>query len=247
MLENAEGGQIAGTETTTVTQTGMMIGTPAYMAPKQMLDAHKVDTRADIYSLGVVFFKMLTGERPNKDDTVVQLIARAVKGEPIPDVRTLRPEVSASVAELINLMCAMKADERVQTPVEVTTAISQIVYGREVTIRRKAPKVVEKATPPRPPGDRARLFATCVFAVVALVGIGAFVYLGAPRHVPSKTDLVATVPVVQTSVVERVVERETCRQDSCSDECRGESGHANARRDAGAHEGRQDAIAPTDG
>lgn len=122
-------------------------------------------------------------------------------------LRTLRPEVSASVAELINLMCAMKADERVQTPVEVTTAISQIVHGREVTIRRKAPKVVEKAAPPRQPGDRARLFATCVFAVVALVGIGAFVYLGAPRHVPSKTDLVATVPVVQTSVVERVVER----------------------------------------
>ena len=192
---------------TTVTQTGMMIGTPAYMAPEQMLDAHHVDTRADIYSLGVVFFEMLTGERPNKDDTVIQLMAKAVKGEPLPDVRTLRPEVSASVAELVSLMCAMKAEERISTPVEVTTAISQIVHGREVTIRRKAPKVVEKAAPPRPPGDRARLFATCVFAVVALVGIGAFVYLGAPRHVPSKTDLVATVPVVQTSVVERVVER----------------------------------------
>ena len=48
-------------KTTTLTQTGAMIGTPAYMAPEQMLDAHNVDTRADIYSLGVVFFEMLTG------------------------------------------------------------------------------------------------------------------------------------------------------------------------------------------
>ena len=124
LLETAEGGQVAakildpylgiarggvgGTETT-VTQTGMMIGTPAYMAPEQMLDAHHVDSRADIYSLGIVFYEMLAGERPHPNDTVVQLMAKAVAGEPIPDVRTMRPEVSASLAELVSLMCAMQS------------------------------------------------------------------------------------------------------------------------------------------
>ena len=114
-------------ETTTLTQMGVMIGTPAYMAPEQMLDAHHVDTRADIYSLGVVFYEMLTGERPNKDDTVVQILARAVKGEPIPDVRNLRPEVSASLAQLLNMMVVPDKDGRISTPGQITNAIDIIV------------------------------------------------------------------------------------------------------------------------
>ena len=128
----------AGTDTTTVTQTGMMMGTPAYMAPEQMFDAHRVDSRADIYSLGIVFYEMLTGVRPNKDDTVVQLMAKAVKGERLPDVREMRPEVSASVAKLISLMCETKADSRVQTAAEVTAAIMRIISGEKLALRRKA-------------------------------------------------------------------------------------------------------------
>ena len=169
-------GGIGGTETTTVTQTGMMIGTPAYMAPEQMLDAHHVDTRADIYSLGIVFYEMLTGKRPNHDDTVVQLMAKAVAGEPIPDVRTLRPEVSASVAELINLMCAMKADERIGTPAEVTTALSQIVHGREVTIVRKRPSAVARKRVPARRNVLLRILIIC--AIAAVVGVSAFVLVG---------------------------------------------------------------------
>lgn len=169
-------GGIGGTDTTTVTQTGMMIGTPAYMAPEQMLDAHHVDTRADIYSLGVVFFEMLTGERPNKDDTIVQLMAKAVAGEPIPDVRTMRPEVSASIAELVSLMCAMKADERISTPVEVTTAISQIVHGHEVTIVRKRPSAVAKKRVPAHKSVSLWILIACAF--VAIAGVSAFVLVG---------------------------------------------------------------------
>ena len=206
-------GGIAGTETTTVTQTGMVIGTPAYMAPEQMLDAHKVDTRADIYSLGVVFFEMLTGERPNKDDTVVQLMAKAVKGEPLPDVRTLRPEVSASVAELISLMCAMKADERVQTPAEVTTALSQIEHGHEVTIVRKRPGVVSRKSA-KSDGDSSRSVVATLLGCVVVAGIAMFVYFG-PRERSSadspstqSVDARTSPPVVtKTNVVEKVVER----------------------------------------
>lgn len=112
-------GGFGGAGMTTVTQTGMMIGTPAYMAPEQMLDAHNVDCRADIYSLGIVFYEMLTGRRPNKDDTVLQLMAKALKGEPLPDVRTLRPEVSAALAQLIGLMTEKDVAKRIPTPAKV--------------------------------------------------------------------------------------------------------------------------------
>jgi len=138
-------------EVTTVTQTGAMIGTPAYMAPEQMLDSHHVDTRADIYSLGVVFFEMLTGERPNKDDTVIQLMAKAVKGEPLPDVRTLRPEVSASLAQLLNLMVVPDRNGRIQTPGQVASAIDAIHRtGKFETPRLRAsppPKAAEVGRP----------------------------------------------------------------------------------------------------
>ena len=76
----------------------MIVGTPAYMAPEQMMDSHHIDARADIYSLGLVLYEMLAGKSPRTGSTVMGLLAKSIKGEPLPDVRTMRPEVSASVA-----------------------------------------------------------------------------------------------------------------------------------------------------
>lgn len=160
-------------DTTTLTQTGVMIGTPAYMAPEQMLDAHHVDTRADIYSLGVVFYEMLTGERPNKDDTVVQILAKAVKGEPIPDVRTLRPEVSASLAQLLNMMVVPDKDGRISTPGQITNAIDiiartggceiQVAVPGEASAKRSAKGLAKFSTVV----VAAALVVVVSFAVVA--------------------------------------------------------------------------------
>jgi len=103
-----------------VTTTGVMIGTPAYMAPEQVMDSRHVDARADIYSLGIVFWEMLAGRRPNADATMVELMAKAIHGEPIPDIRTVRDDVPAEMAEVIARMCAPKRDERIQSAKEVS-------------------------------------------------------------------------------------------------------------------------------
>ena len=96
----------------TETMQGVLIGTPAYMAPEQIIDSSHIDERADIYSLGVALYEMLTGKRPNAGSTVMGMLAKAVKGDPLPDVRTMRPEVSASVAYVLSLMCAPKPENR---------------------------------------------------------------------------------------------------------------------------------------
>ena len=96
----------------TQTVQGVIIGTPAYMAPEQIIDSSHIDGRADIYSLGVALYEMLTGKRPNDGSTVMGMLAKAVKGDPLPDVRTMRPEVSASVAYVLSLMCAPKPENR---------------------------------------------------------------------------------------------------------------------------------------
>ena len=96
----------------TQTVQGVIIGTPAYMAPEQIIDSSHIDARADIYSLGIALYEMLTGKRPNDGSTVMGMLAKAVKGDPLPDVRTMRPEVSASVAYVLSLMCAPKPENR---------------------------------------------------------------------------------------------------------------------------------------
>jgi serine/threonine-protein kinase len=99
-----------------------MMGTPAYMAPEQMLDSEAVDIRADIYSLGVVFFEMLAGRRPFSGSDMIRLVARSVAGE-VPDIRDFRPDVSESIANIVRMMCAPNAEERVRSPHSLVSLI----------------------------------------------------------------------------------------------------------------------------
>ena len=113
-----------------VTTTGLIIGTPAYMAPEQMMDSHNVDARADIYALGLVLYEMLTGKRLNEGKTAVELITKAIKDEPLPDVKAIRPEVSTAIAQVLSLMCASKPERRPATALEAAQLLKKAASGR---------------------------------------------------------------------------------------------------------------------
>jgi serine/threonine-protein kinase len=81
------------------TRTGVMAGTPAYMAPEQLAGSLP-DARSDLYALGVTLFQLLTGRLPHDAPTLGELLRRAAS-EPAPDLRTLRPELPASLAALL--------------------------------------------------------------------------------------------------------------------------------------------------
>jgi serine/threonine protein kinase len=87
---------IAGLADMSRTRTGVVLGTPVYMAPEQLAGAG-ADARSDLYSLGVLLFQLLTGQLPHEHASLGELL-RQVAREPAPDVRTLRPELSAAAA-----------------------------------------------------------------------------------------------------------------------------------------------------
>jgi serine/threonine protein kinase len=177
---------------TTVTKTDMIIGTPAYMSPEQMMNSHNVDARADIYSLGVVLYEMLTGTRPRAQSTIVELLAKAIKGEELPDVRELRPEVSASLAYALSRLVALKASERPQSAAEAAKLVYDAVSGK---ILVKKPKKLVVALLKR--RLRSRIKNLSMIAA-GLVGLAGMVMFGLSLR---RTGTVETVETVRREVV----------------------------------------------
>ena len=115
------------TRNTALTENGFIIGSPAYMSPEQMENAHLADIRADIHALGVTFWEMLAGRRPYEGEDALAIVARAMKGEPIPDIRRFRSDVPAGIADLIARMTRPNVAERIQTPTQVANELDRLL------------------------------------------------------------------------------------------------------------------------
>ena len=89
----------------------VLIGTPAYVSPEQAQNAQTVDCRADIYSLGVSLYEMLTGEKPYKGASTREIIEQLFNS-PVPDVRRMNPKVSGKAAQLVMKMMAKEKEDR---------------------------------------------------------------------------------------------------------------------------------------
>ena len=110
------------------TTANSVFGTPAYISPEQALDSSKVDTRADIYSLGIVLFEMLCGQRPYNGNTPQEIIQQVLDHKPIPDIRTFNKQVSVKIATVIQMMCAKQAEDRIASPEKLIEAFTRLGY-----------------------------------------------------------------------------------------------------------------------
>ncbi|HET7426563.1 MAG TPA: protein kinase, partial [Gemmatimonadales bacterium] len=93
-------GQTGGAQEERLTDTGLTLGTPAYMSPEQASGARELDARTDIYSLGAVLYEMLAGEPPFTGATAQALLARRVL-EDAPPLRQRRPSAPESVERAV--------------------------------------------------------------------------------------------------------------------------------------------------
>lgn len=108
---------------TFTTQAQTVFGTPVYISPEQATDAGIVDHRADIYSLGIVFFEMVAGTCPYTEGNSAQILQKVLSDEPMPDVRDFNRSVPAAVATLIRRMCHKDRERRIR---DYPTLINEI-------------------------------------------------------------------------------------------------------------------------
>jgi TolB-like protein len=118
---NAAGGD-------TLTETGIAVGSPAYMSPEQAGGEERIDGRSDIYALGCVLYEMLAGEPPFTGPTARAIAAKHLQ-QPVPSIRVTRPSVPAKVDRLIQTALAKVPADRHGNAAHLAAALAARASG----------------------------------------------------------------------------------------------------------------------
>ena len=179
-------------ESTHLTQTGMIVGTPHYMAPEQAL-GREIDGRADQYALGVVAYQMLTRQCPFQGDSAHTIIYKHIHEPPRP-VAVLRPGLPPHLAEAIATALSKDPAQRFETMEDFARALGgDAAVISAIRERSDKPTLLAHPTPsrvatvimngassipiPRPVRGRGRMVAG-VAALLAAAVVGIALWLG---------------------------------------------------------------------
>ena len=135
------------------TAAGTLIGTPAYMAPEQVEGARDLDGRADLYALGCMMYRLLTGEPAWSGTSVVSVAAARLLRDP-PDPRAVVPDIPHDVAEFVMRCMARDRTSRFASAREARNALAAAAEGAPTT------GVHKKTAAPTPPKSVAVLPVT---------------------------------------------------------------------------------------
>ncbi len=192
-----------------LTSEGSLMGTMDYVAPEQLNDAHAVDIRADVYSLGCTLYHLLAGRVPFPAPTAVQKMAAHQLTEPEPLSR-VRPDLPPALVQVVARMMAKKPEQRFATPLAVAQALRPFCGAVATEILDVPPAALPVALPatshsgarppsppplpdtlaasksrtvPAPRPRRAFPLALVAVLVLAVIGVGAFLLFRTPREV----------------------------------------------------------------
>ncbi len=180
-----------------LTRTGHSLGSPAYMAPEQIHDAHHVDQRADIYSLGCLLYELVCGERAFKGDDTLDVLNAVSLGHYVPSEQ-VAPSVPARFHRVIRACLVRDPARRLPDCAAVLALLDEGGEGDQPEVRRPHRALSEERTEPRirAAGERTRTIpriggraalegvAGAVLTVVVLLAallvgvLGAWLFLG---------------------------------------------------------------------
>jgi serine/threonine-protein kinase len=120
------------------TRTGTLLGTPLYMSPEQARGLRTVDSRTDLYSLGLVAFTMLTGRLPFLGETLGDLLLQ-ICSEPLPSLRAAAPALPPAMEDWFKRACARQPEDRYPTAQALVEAL-RVAAG----ISRQSDAIVER-------------------------------------------------------------------------------------------------------
>ncbi|MBX3083386.1 MAG: tetratricopeptide repeat protein [Anaerolineae bacterium] len=130
---------------TTLTQTGMMIGTPAYMAPEQWQNKAEITPRTDVYALGIVLYEMLTGQLPFEANTSQEWMYQHTIKNP-PSISKRFPTFPPDLDAVFQIALAKRPERRFSTPTELVQAYQSVMNARAI----QAAQPTEIAIMPQP-------------------------------------------------------------------------------------------------
>jgi serine/threonine protein kinase len=116
---------------TSLTNSERSLGSPWYMSPEQMIDTSSVDHRADIWSLGVVLFELLSGVRPFEGTSIPEICAGVLTAPP-PALRSLRPDVDPALEAIVARCLAKNPDERPASVLELSRDLEPFAGSQDV-------------------------------------------------------------------------------------------------------------------
>jgi serine/threonine-protein kinase len=106
-----------------------IIGTPAYMSPEQAR-GNAIDSRSDVYGLGVIVYQMLSGEQPYKADTPMGVAVKHIT-DPVPEILKVQPSLPAGVDTIIRSAMAKDREQRYPTPTDLARSLNDTAFARD--------------------------------------------------------------------------------------------------------------------
>src|SRR5712692_4454769 len=159
-----------------LTETGMAVGTPAYMSPEQAAGERTLDARTDVYSLGVVLYEMLAGEPPFTGATAQVVLARRFSEAPR-SLRSVRETIPEPIDQAVQKALAKAPADRFTTAAQLAQALTLNVTTPTATATI-VPPIASPPFPPSPSGSPVRGRRRRFPVGLATLGVGFLLGLG---------------------------------------------------------------------